>query len=412
LVLNFLNRRSRHVGFNVRYRLYDYDNKTPEFDLARADGSPDEYVRFDQVPEPFTNLEIHRRGSEPFAYTRQYVDADLTFSGIPYSSVRVGYGYYGADLRFRVFEKVRENTFRISYDAIGNAYVTIRSQYERSEREGTLGTDINGNGVVDVLEGAGEQPGMRHFDIADRSRDRFMLLANLMPIDLLSVNASVRWTNDEFANPDVAPEDWFGLREYSTKTYTLGFDAYPRDGVTIGASYAFDNYGGVNQERTASPGPQFEDPNRNWTTDEDSKGHSFLANVDLLDVTRSTELRFDYTYTKYTGSYVYAVGSALPTPSPLPELTSEERRFGVTSEERRFGVDLRYFLRQNVAIGLAYWYSDYKVEDWAFSPDIFSGVAQPPVRGDQAPNVAAVLLNYYYRPFTAHTAWLRLTYLW
>ena len=45
-------------------------------------------------------------------------------------------------------------------------------------------------------------------------------------------------------------------------------------------------------------------------------------------------------------------------------------------------------------------------------PDVVSGVAQPAVEEGQSATVNALLLNYFYRPFTAHSAWVRLTYLW
>jgi len=43
---------------------------------------------------------------------------------------------------------------------------------------------------------------------------------------------------------------------------------------------------------------------------------------------------------------------------------------------------------------------------------LVSGVAQPAVEEGQTGTVNALLLNYFYRPFKAHTAWLRLTYAW
>ena len=55
---------------------------------------------------------------------------------------------------------------------------------------------------------------------------------------------------------------------------------------------------------------------------------------------------------------------------------------------------------------------DSYVSDFTLSPDVVSGVAQPAVEEGQTGTVNALLLNYFYRPFTAHTGWVRLTYGW
>jgi hypothetical protein len=42
-----------------------------------------------------------------------------------------------------------------------------------------------------------------------------------------------------------------------------------------------------------------------------------------------------------------------------------------------------------------------------------SGIALPPVEEGQAPVATnALLLGYQYRPYTAHTGFVRLTYSW
>lgn len=413
--LNYVARPSRVFDVNARYRYYQFDNTTAHFDLERADGGHNEYVRFDQVPEPFTNPAINKFGPEPFGYTRNYFDFDAAFTGMPYSAIRIGYGYYGAEPHFRVYENIKDHTVRLSYDVTGNQYVSFRSLYERSTREGEGVEDINGNGTPDVLEAAGEQPGMRQFDIADRKRDRFTLLANLTPSAIFGFNASVAWTKDDFDNPQQPEADGMGLQDYESKTYSLGFDVVPRDEVAFGASYEYETFGGMFRSRNASPGAQFLDANRNWSLDEDQKAQSFLLNLDLLKVVPNTEMRFGYDYTKYEGAYLYTIGSGyLPSagvtiwPNQLPDITSNESR--VT-------VDFRYFLRKNLALGFQYWYDDYNVADWALGPTTISGttvtgIAQPPVEpGLPVGAVNGVMLNYLYRPYTANTFWLRLTYL-
>ena len=392
--LNFVTRPSRSFNVNGRYRFTRFDNKTPHFERA-------EYVRFDQVMEEGGSPEFH-------GYTRNYVDVDAAYTGLRYTSFRAGYGYADVAFTERLYFKSHDNTVRVSMDTVGNQYLSFRSLYEHSLRRG------DGFHAA-VLEEAGEQPGMRHYDVADRNRDRVTVVTNLMPMGDIGINASIAWTKDTFLNPEQSRVNSFGLLDYKSQTYGVGVDYLPGDAVAVGASYNFDKYGGLSQARSASPGVQFEDPDRNWTTDEDQNGHSVVAYVELRRLVRNTEVRFDYDYNRYNGRYVYATGPAYsPTPTApgrvaqLPELSSEENRFST---------DVRYFIRRNVAVGFAYWYTDYTVNDFALGPPgetFVSGIARPAVFEGQVPDapVNGVVLNYFYRPYTSNTAWVRLTYLW
>ena len=392
--LNVVTRPTRNVSLNGRYRFTRFDNTTPHF--AR-----EEYVRFDQAAAAGGPPELQ-------GYTRNYLDVDAAYTGPAYTTFRIGYGYYGADFTERVYLQTQENTVRASVDTLGNQYLSVRSLYEHSQRRG------DGFHAA-VLEHAAEQPGMRHFDVADRDRDLVRVLANLLATADLSVNASVTWTKDTFLNPEQPLENSFGLLSYRTRTYSLGADYLPGDAVGVGASYNFDRYDGRSQSRNASPGPQFDDPNRNWTTDEDQTGHSFLAYVELPRLVPNAELRIDYDYSKYTGLYVYETGPAY-APSP-GEAGGVAQLPAVTADERRLSADLRYFLRRNVAIGFAYWYDDYDVVDFTLGPpgeSFVSGIARPPIFEGQPADSAinGVILNYFYRPYTSQTYWVRLTYLW
>jgi hypothetical protein len=147
------------------------------------------------------------------------------------------------------------------------------------------------------------------------------------------------------------------------------------------------------------------DPTRNWKLDQGDKAWSAIASLDVLRAIQNTELRFSYNYSHYTGTYGFVLpgNTTLPTPVPLPD---------IRSTEARLAADARYFITRQVAVGLVYWYDSYDVSDFALSPDVVSGVAQPAVEEGQNATVNALLLNYFYRPFTAHSAWVRLTYLW
>jgi hypothetical protein len=85
--------------------------------------------------------------------------------------------------------------------------------------------------------------------------------------------------------------------------------------------------------------------------------------------------------------------ATIPVPAPLPPVKNElQTALG----------EVRYFLRSDVAIGAVYMYEDYNVDDFSFSPDTINRVDLG----------TTTYLGYVYRPYTAHTAWLKITYLW
>ena len=63
---------------------------------------------------------------------------------------------------------------------------------------------------------------------------------------------------------------------------------------------------------------------------------------------------------------------------------------------------MRYHLTQHLAVGGAYWFDQYRVNDFALGPATLNSLAQP----------SFLMLGYVFRPYTANTVMGRLTYLW
>jgi hypothetical protein len=159
--------------------------------------------------------------------------------------------------------------------------------------------------------------------------------------------------------------------------------------------------------RQANPGVQFTDPARNWGTDQSDRVHTVMASVNLVRPIRNTDVTFAYDYSNARATYVYEVGvvtdRTLPDVSPpIPSLAPPTQLPPVKNIWQRATADLKYFLTQRVAIGASYWFDDYEVEDFA--------LANPRIAINDLPG--AVLLGYRYRPYTAHTGWLRLIVNW
>jgi MtrB/PioB family decaheme-associated outer membrane protein len=358
------------VWLNGQFRLYDYDNRTPHFPVGQ-------YVRTDSGSA--TSL---TGGSEPFGYIRHFVDLDASFTPIRFTAFRVGYGREHDDRTFRFLEETTDQTLRAAIDSVGLTWGSVRLQYERAQRTGE-GLD------EEVFSDIGEQVSLRQFDISDRVRHRVTAVLQVMPLAAVGLNGSIGIGRE--SRPDAA----FGLQDNDLRSVTVGVDLAPREDVLLGATYSLENYSTLQRSRQANPGPQFDDPTRDWSTDLDEDVHTVTASLDLPAVAERTTVRLSYDYVRSHAQYLYLVppNSTLPPPQQLAP---------VRNEIQRAVADLQYAWSRRVAVGIGYAYDRFDVDDFAQSPGTLNSPVFPTI----------VNLMYQWRPYAAHTGAVRVMYRW
>jgi MtrB/PioB family decaheme-associated outer membrane protein len=366
----FTSRPADSVWFSARYRSYDFDNRTPVFNVANT-------VAYDTSVAAFAE-----GGTSPYSFTRRTFDADASFTPLRHTAFRVGYTREQLDQTFRIFDTTTENTVRLSADATGMTWLTLRAVYEHAKRVGS-GFDEQ------TLDDIGEQVSLRQFDVSDRDSDRFSGIVQVMPASALSFNGSVSAGREE------RPGTVFGLRSNNNHAYSVGVDFVPRAAVSVGLSYEYEKYTALQASRQANPGVQFNDPTRDWTTDSGDKARTLTASMDLLKLWPKTDLRVAYNVSHAESVYVYglAANSSLAPVTQLPT---------VVNELQRGTVDFRYYLTAHLAAGGVYWYDKYRVDDYALGQETLTSLAQP----------SFLMLGYLYRPYTANTIMGRLTFFW
>ncbi len=393
MVYSLNSRPVKNVWLNARYRYYDYANKTPHFVAEQA-----------AIGDWAVTTQTHE--TEPSSFKRLTLDLDASFTPFEYMAFGLGYGREDSDRTFRIFEKTAEDTFRVTVDSTGNDYLSLRAKYESSKREGS-GFEAH------LLEEVGEQPLTRHFDIANRDRYRVTTLMTVTPLPFLNLNAAVGTGQDDYN------ESGFGLRDSTTRNWSAGFDVQPADTVNFGFNYGFEKFTANQYSRTALPagnasGPEeFFDRRRDWTLDSNDTVKTIAASLDLMKALPKTDIGLSYDLSDGKATYVYGIQADAPTvtvprvetaiavPVPLAPVKN-------TLTTGRF--DVQHFVRPNVALGVVYYFEQYAVQDFALGSATLDRL--DPVNGTTGVFASTIYSGYLYRPYTAHTWRLRMTYLW
>ena len=309
----------------------------------------------------------------------------------------VGLTRVGEERTHRIFESTTDNVVRFTFDTVSQTWLTLRAKYEHGQKRG--------KGIEEgelELAAIGEQPGMRHFDIASRDRDRVTILGSVSPVGNLTANASLAVGKDDYL------ESEFGLRDNNHHVYSRR-RGLPAEGSGDPGRRRTPTSGTTRchaPDRQATP-PSSSTPRGTGRPTAPIKRIRSWSTWSIARIAEKVDLHLAYDFSRTRAIYNYITGpvpdrtlpeevvvpSSLPTPTELPP---------TLSELQRATADVTYPLSARLSVGLSYWYEQYRVQD--FTLDIDANPAL--VRGQ------ALLIGYLYQPYTAHTVWGRLVYHW
>ena len=368
--LSLISRPSDDWRMSARLRVYDYNNESPHTSIA-------EFINYDTAVKTSST-----GGPEPYSHSTSTFAADATWTGLTPVALSAGYTLNHNGYDFRTFESTNENVVTLTADAVGLSWASVRGQLELADRNGA---GLDESSLVEI----GEYPSLRQFDLANRSRKKFTGSVELFPRDSWSISASGG------AGKDTYDDSYFGLQDASFAIAGFGVDYAKPSGLGAGGSYNYERYSGTQQSRSASPGEQQLDPNRDWTTDSTERVHYFSIYVTPPRFGPNTEARLSYDYAYSRARYVYGVvpGGPLPPPSQLPP---------AFNKLQDFRAEVRHRLSRRLAATASYEYEPFRVFDFAMDPSVVDSIVQP----------SSLVLGYVYRPYTAHTAIVGLMYYW
>lgn len=378
-LVNFSTRMTNKVGLTAKYRHNTHASLSRPFSAV-------EYVRFDAVPEETGGV------AEGHDIVRDTFDTAVSFKLMPFSTLRVGYGYDNFDRTGRAHNNMRDQAFRVTLDTTGNQYLSLRAGYERVSRKGFGFSEM-------AIEEGGAQPGLRFYDEANRDRDRLNFIATLMPVDKIDITASMTYGKDAYGGPGME----FGLLDNKNTAFAIGVDFMPMETVDFGASYGRDNYTALQKSRNANPppDPSWTDPTRDWTMDNEENVNNYDLYLNLNRALKNTDISLNYTFSDSDNGFTYggpriAALTATGTFQALPN---------VTNSWRQVRADLKYFFTQKVGVGLGWWYEKFDVSDYA-TIDLPGQPGTP-----QIDYLGEISTGYGNRPYKGNTGLVRLLYM-
>jgi MtrB/PioB family decaheme-associated outer membrane protein len=369
--INLVSRPVTDWRFSARLRDYTYSNKMPATSITNM-------VSYDSSLSTTPT-----GGPDLYAHDRLTFDADATWTRLMPFAVTVGYGHNSNGYDARIFQSAGEDVFRLSADAVGTSWLTFRTEYEYGSR---TGSGLDEKALTDI----GEQSRMRHYDLADRTRNRFSAQADIAPADVWTFSLATSVLKDDFKN------SFYGLQESTGQTFSLGADYRLPNGFGGGATYNYEQYSGFQRSHEGDSSPaQFDDPLRDWTADSTETVHYFSLYATPPRIGRNTEIRLSYDFSHAEGNYLYAIptGSPIKTPNQLPN---------VFNKLQQFHLDARYRISNRTSASFSYLYEPFRVYDFAFDPSVVNGIAQP----------SSLVMGYVYRPYTANSMVLGLRVNW
>ncbi|MBX7187139.1 MAG: MtrB/PioB family outer membrane beta-barrel protein [Vicinamibacteria bacterium] len=411
--MNVSSRPHKDVTLTARYRYNGRSDFRRPFDGV-------EYVRFDAVPEETGGH------SEPFSVDRNSVDFNAKFTVIPSSALKVGYGEDKLEHLDRATIGWKDKTARVSFDTVGNQYVTVRAQYAHTSRE-TIGFDD------EVIIEMASQPATRFYDEAARKSDRATLMVDLTPTSSLGFNLSYVYGKDDYQKGDASQK--FGLLDNTNKTYTAGVSFVPSEKVNMGADYGYESFDAFQASRTANPFSgvpgayeSWTDPNRDWNLTNDEKVKTFTAYLNLLDVVKKADIRATYEYSDSDQGFVHGGpritamqnNSILTAGDSRPCATGLTSCFtalpNVTSTWQHLTIDFKYNASKKVGLGLTYWYEKFKIQDYATINTAGPQTLPVAALGPQTDTaridwLGSLNTGYGNRPYTGNTFFVRMFYL-
>ncbi|HKZ77483.1 MAG TPA: MtrB/PioB family decaheme-associated outer membrane protein [Pyrinomonadaceae bacterium] len=338
----FASRPAKNFSFDIHYRSYDYDNKTPDILFPGYAAFSESFWRTSIVGTFGTELIENR----PVSFHRQNFTAEATWDVAKWLDWKVEYQWEGWDREHRQVAHSNENTFgtQLSYKPTNRFNGRLIYRYsDRTPR--------------DYDPGVLESQQLRKFDQAKRIRHNANLQWQYSLNPKLGLSGTFSYLRDNY------DKNFFGLVRYLQGQGSVDLLYMPNETTTFYANYSRERYSSLLQSITKT-GVPFDLRNR-WNREDRNLNDSFGVGVTtyvakgrlLIDANYALSLSNDrITTANLTAISPTAILNA--TAFPFPD---------VKSNYHELNLDTNYQLTDNVALGFRYIFEPYRLDDFQWN---------------------------------------------
>ena len=256
-------------------------------------------------------------------------------------------------------------------------------QYEVGSR---TGSGLDEQALTDI----GEHPEMRHYDLADRTRNRFTGQVDIVPSDAWMFSVSGGLLHDDYG------DTVFGLQKSNGNTFSLAADYHLPNGMGAGATYNFERYTGlqqshegIRQTRSSTIPCATGRPTRprRSTIFPSTRRRPASAATPRCGSRTISATRQAITSTRFRRAARFRRPISCRRCSTSCSSCTSTRATGSRRTSRRT---------------FSYLYEPLNIYDYAFDPSVVNGIVQP----------SSLVMGYVYRPYTANSVVFGMQYRW
>ena len=359
--LTATSRLTEDLTATGRFRVYDYDDNSSEIPFTA-------YVEDDRQVVSGADLPIRAELARRYPYTKYDAGGDLRYQLFQPLTLKVAFDWeqwireadqvvvpathveVGGDSVVHVPREVHttnQYTPKVMLDYTPLDWLLFRFGYAFSTREGT-----------DYLQASEEQLALvRKYDMADRDRNRWDFLADIMAMDNLTFTVTFSYTMDDYGSSQ------FGLQD--ANNWAAGGDVTwkPLEWLSLFAGYVHEEWDTQSRHKRRS-GTELNNPTFDWVSQTDDRYDTVRAGFNVVIIPQRLEGGANYNFSigrttmnAFNPQTPVGAGAAAAVAANFPEIET------TLNQVNAF---LRYWITKNFSAKVMYSWEQWQQSDFRF----------------------------------------------
>lgn len=353
------------LAVTLRYRYYDYDNKSDHITFPGYSAFGDSFWR------TVKNDPGALVANETLSFTRQNADLGVDYHLLKSLTIMVEGFWEQWDRKELRIDGTTELGGGGGFIFNPTRSVTLKGNYRYADR--TVDGYKTGNTAANP-----EAVGLVNYDWADRTRHKADLRLQVTPVDAVTIGFSGQYQEDKYGETNR-----FGLKKNENVTGAIDFTYTLSEAISFYANYvkesrkgsmqsaakddAFDNSATTDNETTIGAF----NPENYWNTDIDEKVDTLGVGAAIQVIPGKLTLNVNYSlsYSKMDFTNVNLNGTVKLANAAAQSWPAVENRY------QELKADLGYNFTTNLKVGLTYLYERYTLDDFVNTSAYMAGAS-------------------------------------